>query len=54
MQPNLKLLLPVLCGAAGLAAGLSVAHIESVNLPLLLAMIIILTVLGLTIPFRPR
>lgn len=49
MQPN-KLLLPFLCGAAGLAAGLSVAHLDAVNLPLVMAMILILTVLGFTVP----
>lgn len=53
MQQN-KLLIPFLCGAAGLAAGLSIAHIEAVNLPLLMAMIVILTVIGFTVPFKNR
>lgn len=51
MQPP-KLLLPFLCGAAGLAAGLSVAQITTINLPLVLAMLIILTVVVLTVPAK--
>lgn len=50
-MPN-KTLIPILCTAGGMAAGLSVAQITAVNLPLLLAMILILTVIGVTVPFK--